>query len=241
MEEGHAMEDDVNEINTTLLGLQQAFAAAMRESGVMGKMRAQLRAAAIGVIRADPCLRDSALGTVLQPAELPLEGRVALLLIEDFLRTHGLKLAGGVFEEECNISMVGEAERHIVEQQRQYQPNQGTPRSSLLESLLARVIDPRECQQLQQQKTGAAPIAHALPHLGQSVAPSPAAATSTTHTVKRERRRPAAELSVPLEVQGRSEITAWLKEYEDSVDFSDSSLEDMPCVDEQTFDAVIHL
>nr|CCC90715.1 conserved hypothetical protein [Trypanosoma congolense IL3000] len=233
------MEDGVNEINTTLLGMQQAFANAMRKSGVMGKMRAQLRAAAIGVIRADPCLRHAAVGDVLRPEDLPLEGRVALLLIDDFIRVHGLNLMGGVFEEECNISLMGEAERSIVEKQRVQRQGQADCKSSLLEMLIAGTLDPRDYK-IEEQDTPAE-SSHSTGTVVQPAAPSSAVAGRLAAVPARGGKKPETALTVPLEMQGHGEISAWLKEYEDSLDFSDSTVGDLSCFDERAYDHVEHI
>ncbi|RNF20910.1 uncharacterized protein Tco025E_03615 [Trypanosoma conorhini] len=218
--EEHPVEDDANEINTTLLELQSAFAAALRNAGVLGKLRAQLRAAAISVIRGDPHLRTAAVGKTVLPADLSPEGRVALLLIEDFARVHGLQQTLGVFEEESNLSLVGEPERNTARRL------QGPRKTSALEQLVAAAMAHEPPQREEQQPAAA--------HESESRAPATTAAAAAAAAGKQEE---AAE-GAPVAAAHHPEIAAGLEDYEDSVDYSVMDTTDPSCADEGMYDSI---
>ncbi|EKF27883.1 hypothetical protein MOQ_008384 [Trypanosoma cruzi marinkellei] len=227
--EENPVEEDVNEINTTLLELQDAFATALRNAGVLGKLRAQLRAAAISVIRGDPYLRTAAVGKTILPAALSPEGRVALLLIEEFARVHGLQQTLGVFEEESNLSLVGELERNTAQRLR------GSLESSALEQLIAAAMA-REAPQLQ----GKEPIM-----TSGSMLPASTPCVSDEreeereqHTGNRQHQQPKKEVRTELETPRHPEIAAGLKEYEDSINYSIVSVTGLPGVDESNYDKI---
>ncbi|ESL06620.1 hypothetical protein TRSC58_05703 [Trypanosoma rangeli SC58] len=224
--EENPVEEDTNEINTTLLELQGAFAEALRNAGVLGKLRAQLRAAAISVIRGDPHLCTAAVGKTMVPGDLSPEGRVALLLIQDFARMHGLQQTLGVFEEESNLSLVGESELNTARRL------QGSQKSSALEQLIA------------------AAMAHASPRIEEqqstmtlkSVLRAPtgvaAAAEGEEQKGHLEAKQEHGEEGGSWEVPHHPEIAAGLREYEDSVDYSVAGTSDPSCADESMYDNI---
>lgn len=82
--------------------VQDAFVTALVTSGVYGKLRAQLRAAAVGILRDDtgllnvscPCPHPS----TLDPAQ-----QLALELVRDLLHEMQYSCSAGVFEEEASL------------------------------------------------------------------------------------------------------------------------------------------
>ncbi|RNF10465.1 hypothetical protein TraAM80_01511 [Trypanosoma rangeli] len=224
--EENPVEEDTNEINTTLLELQGAFAEALRNAGVLGKLRAQLRAAAISVIRGDPHLRTAAVGKTILPGDLLPEGRVALLLIQDFARMHGLQQTLGVFEEESNLSLVGESEMNTA---RRLQCSQ---KSSALEQLIAAAMAHASPRMEEQQMT--------MTPESMLRAPTRVAATSGGEEEKGhlEAKQEHEEERGPWALPHHPEIAAGLKEYEDSVDYSVVDTTDLSCADESMYDSI---
>ena len=98
-------EDDVT-CRAEMSELQQSLVTALTASGVLGKLRAQLRLASLAIIRDD----STALETVF-PARMPLqqltaEQRIGLLIVDEFLASLNLTLTQGTFEEEASIAAV---------------------------------------------------------------------------------------------------------------------------------------
>ncbi|CCW63030.1 unnamed protein product [Phytomonas sp. EM1] len=109
MNTGHAQEtsdtDNMgNEANTQLLELQGAFIDALTNMGLMGKLKAQLRAVALALLRGDPNLSLAAVGPTKSFVHAPIETQISLLLINDFLTNNHLTQTAGVLEVEAGIS-----------------------------------------------------------------------------------------------------------------------------------------
>ncbi|ORC91114.1 uncharacterized protein TM35_000061190 [Trypanosoma theileri] len=272
--EEHPVEEDVNEINTTLLELQDALTAALRETGVLGKLRAQLRASAISVVRGDSHLRDAAVssaGKIMQPASLSLEARVALLLMEDFMRVHGLLHTIGVFEAESNVCLIGETERatmkemQSLQQQQQQQQQQSSGEKSILEKLIANTLQRDKPIILQGTSTGSSSLSLTPPE--HSVQPSKEIEieeekekeekgkeqqqqstimkmgmmnnnniNNINNNNNNKEKEKEKEKKEEQEVPHNIEIIDELKEYDDSVDFSDISIEDISSMNKTSYD-----
>ncbi|KAH9584025.1 hypothetical protein LSM04_001311 [Trypanosoma melophagium] len=230
MEEQHPGEEDVNEINTTLLELQDALTAALRETGVLGKLRAQLRAAAVSVVRGDPHLREAAVsaGKIMQinDKQISLEGRLALLMMEDFMRVHGMLHSLGVLAAESNVSMVGETERTTLQQMRtrlfNKEDNNNNNNMSILERLIANTLQ-RDKPVVRSASTGSSSISLTPPEQSKEI--------EEEEEIDEKKEK---EKEIPHNV----EIITELQEYDDSVDFSDVSVADMSSVDITAYDYI---
>lgn len=229
----HVAEDDAGEINTTLLELQDALATALRNAGVMGKLRAQLRAAAVGIIRGDPHLREAAVGQTSLPSAMSLEARVALLLIQDFARVHGLRHTLGVFEAESNMCLVGESERETARVF--FQPHSGAcDRPSALERLVAGALSQAAQETLQNRQNGeeikGEEKQSTIASLAERTAPDSAFVESTCHMGKKQEDEEMEMLD--------SIVAVGLKECESSVTYSTTSVTDISCSDDPMYDFI---
>lgn len=94
-----------------MVNLQAAFVEALIRQGIMGKVRAQLRAATVGLIRGESAAAASSNRPELDPAT-----KLSYVLVSDFLQKTGLMQSHGVFEEEANLAtndgLATEARRH---------------------------------------------------------------------------------------------------------------------------------
>ncbi|KAH8607199.1 hypothetical protein ERJ75_001452600 [Trypanosoma vivax] len=238
-EDEHSVEEDVNEINSTLFALQDSLTCALREYGVLGKLRAQLRASVMSIMRVDPDLRGAVVGDVMRPCDIPLERRIALLLIHDFVRVHGLKLTASVFEEEANLEMVNKEECTALLGHEGLRRG-GAP--SAIEAVIVRAIG------------GDVAADHGV-FTSSPVPPSPAPPGNTAPiqpAVRRDEDEKAScdtaervEYSEQVEdgeddlkILLHAGVAAGLNEYEDSVAFSDASVEDISFIDSQAYDFV---
>lgn len=196
-ENGELPNDGGSEINSQLLDLQDAFVHAMTVSGTLGKLRAQLRAAAIGLLRGDSALQRSAVGEPICVPELPLASRVALLLVQDFLQSRSLNHTLGIFEAEGSPGLTGgdakEAIHRLLEDV--------NPEGSMLERLISATL-----------QSGLASVATASPGLLTTPCPpTPSPETQDMGSVS------TSDLLVVAPV-----VAEALAEYEPSVSFSDS-------------------
>ncbi|CAJ1011546.1 hypothetical protein Q4I28_006859 [Leishmania naiffi] len=98
--------EEGNESNTTLLQLQDAFVSALTASGTLGKIRAQLRATALALIRGDEDLQNAAVGPFIRPLTLTTPTKVSLLLLYDFLQHHHLQQTAGVLDVEGSVHLL---------------------------------------------------------------------------------------------------------------------------------------
>ncbi|KPI86881.1 hypothetical protein ABL78_4071 [Leptomonas seymouri] len=98
--------DNGNESNAALLQLQDAFVSALTSSGALGKIRAELRATALSLLRGDDELQRAAVGDVLKCASLPVASKISLLLFYDFLQHHHLRQTTGVLEVEGSVHLL---------------------------------------------------------------------------------------------------------------------------------------
>lgn len=104
--EGAQHLEEGNESNAALLQLQDAFVSALTSSGALGKIRAELRATALSLIRGDEDLQRAAVGDALKPASLSTASKISLLLVFDFLQHHQLRQTAGVLEVEGGVHLL---------------------------------------------------------------------------------------------------------------------------------------
>lgn len=107
--------DEQDEQSLQLLELKDAFVSALTANGVLGKIKAQLRASAVSLLRGDPTLAEAAVGRTTAPDHHSLESGVVLLLIHQFLLQHNMTATAGVFEAEGAVREVSRAARDVVE------------------------------------------------------------------------------------------------------------------------------
>ncbi|CCW66116.1 unnamed protein product [Phytomonas sp. Hart1] len=93
-----------NEANTQLLELQEGFMKVLTNTGLLGKLKAQLRAVALALLRGDPNLSLAAVGPTNSFAQASIETQIALLIINDFLAINHLTQTAGVLEVEAGTS-----------------------------------------------------------------------------------------------------------------------------------------
>ncbi|EPY24242.1 hypothetical protein STCU_04860 [Strigomonas culicis] len=141
------IEEDGNEANTQLLELQDAVVNALTASGILGRLRAQLRASTLGLLKGDKGLIEASVGKAVPLAALTLEHRVVLLLIKDFFEKGGYTETLGMFEAESNVRLLGEEEEHAA----RTVASHFEPEESILEQLL--VSSMRDPEGLSRAKT----------------------------------------------------------------------------------------
>lgn len=83
--------------------MQEAFLDALVATGVLGKVKAQLRAAAVGIVR-DDAARINASSPNDHPSRMSEPSKIALLLVHDFLQCMNYNLTEGVFAEEASVA-----------------------------------------------------------------------------------------------------------------------------------------
>eukprot|EP00796_Vickermania_ingenoplastis_P004150 gene4150-2992_t len=103
--DGSSIEEEEESMH--LVELKDAFTSALTANGVLGKIKAQLRASAVSLLRGDPELAAAAVGRTMAPDRMALESKVALLLIRQFLVSHDMSATAGVFEAESSLTEVG--------------------------------------------------------------------------------------------------------------------------------------
>lgn len=82
--------------------------SALSADGTLGKLKAQLRAAAVSILRDKPALAEAAVGKTVAIGNLSLETQVVFLLIHEFLLAHSMNVSAGLFEQECTLSNASE-------------------------------------------------------------------------------------------------------------------------------------
>lgn len=97
--EDDTVQDD-QEVNTHVLELQDALLSALSASGALGKIRAQVRASTLSLLRGDPALQEAAIGKTGSQS-VSAESKIAMMLVQDFLKTHLLDEAAGVLAAEA--------------------------------------------------------------------------------------------------------------------------------------------
>lgn len=142
-------------LNGQLADVHNELMTALVNSGLMGKIRAQLRAAAVAILDDDrTALRALGSHNVKSASD---RSKIALLLVEEFLQLNSMKHSLGVFTEESNVSSLEPHERNrLLEPMQQHQlvaaaglPGDGTPQTgSLLETLIgAFMLNPPVAEQ----------------------------------------------------------------------------------------------
>ena len=98
------MSDD-NVLAGQLSEVHESFIAGLVQAGIMGKLRAQLRLAAVGLLNDDKKALGIVRGSPLAPSALPVKTQIALLLIDEFLTVHddSYKASQGIFHEESGV------------------------------------------------------------------------------------------------------------------------------------------
>lgn len=119
--------------------LKNALAGALAANGVLGKIRAQLRASAVSLLRSDPGLKEAAVGSTVEMKKLPLETQVAFLLIHEFLSHHKMDTTAGIFAEEGAISEVNVEIRELM--RNKLGSDKGTSDKCILSSLVKDALD----------------------------------------------------------------------------------------------------
>lgn len=228
-----ALADDNNEVNSHLLELQDALVQALSACGALGKIRAQLRAAAIGLLRADPELQMAAVGQTHPLPGMPLLTQVSLLLIEDFLNQLALRETAGVFLAEAGAGFASD-EAHAALQQGirgQLAHTETAGKGSLLEALVASALraEPTAAASLPAKENGlVTPAVQASrADAGDLPKPLPTAPADARATEHREHVGDG-------DAQLGSGVRQLLDKYEESVPYSDA---DGP-LDEDVFDEV---
>ncbi|CAJ1991962.1 hypothetical protein conserved [Leishmania donovani] len=98
--------EEGSESNAALLQLQDALVSALTASGALGKIRAQLRATALALIRGDDELQNAAVGPFIRPLTLTTHAKVCLLLLHDFLQHYHLQQTAGVLDVESSLHLL---------------------------------------------------------------------------------------------------------------------------------------
>ncbi|KAK7197285.1 hypothetical protein NESM_000675200 [Novymonas esmeraldas] len=199
--------EDGNESNAALLQLQDAFVNALTASGALGKIRAQLRASALALIRGDDDLQDAAVGPVVRPMALSSGAKVSLLLLYDFLQHHHLHQTAGVLEVEGSMHLLSNERASLLGGLAQL-PGDGSLLERLLQSHEAdkekgRIVNPPSTT------TAAAAAAPSPPE-------GPAAADLS---VSRSATEDAGLAGPPPD---DADVLYELERYDDSIPFSDT-------------------
>jgi hypothetical protein len=209
-------------LNTQLADVHNEFMTALVNSGLLGKLRAQLRAAAVAIIDDDKvALR--ALGSQNMKSATD-RSKIALLLIEDFMQANMMKHSLGVFTEESSVGSVtsGEREQLLGPIQQKASGAIAPQSSSLLETLIGLALAPPS------QPSAPSLVAAA------AAAPQPAASSQRAPSPDIEYTATAAKKEAPLtattSVGGtssagsrRGSASAPADPLDDSVEYSDRS------------------
>lgn len=190
-----------------------AFVTALINNGVMGKLRAQLRVAALAIVKGDQKVL-SAVGSDVDVRSLPLHTRIALTLVDEFLSVKNMKHAHGLFQAESNIAALeGQVDSVLRSPIVSYVGQEREKSSpSLLEALVAAAL------------AGPSPAASSAAASVTQRAPSPdiempaattATAASTTSAV--------ASTSQPSSRRNSISASNAAEPYEDSIEYSDHS------------------
>ncbi|CBZ29799.1 conserved hypothetical protein [Leishmania mexicana MHOM/GT/2001/U1103] len=202
--------EEVSESNAALLQLQDAFVSALTASGTLGKIRAQLRATALALIRGDDELQNAAVGPFIRPLTLTTHAKVSLLLLYDFLQHYHLQQTAGVFDVESGVHLLFN-ERSVLLGDLARLPGDGP----LLERLV-RLHEPGR------QIPGAGPSnATVVPTTSQATASIPTAkppASPVASASSSASEEHTATMASPQDADVQYE----LDRYEDSIPFSDT-------------------
>ncbi|KAG5469265.1 hypothetical protein LSCM1_02480 [Leishmania martiniquensis] len=202
--------EEGNESNAALLQLQDAFVSALTASGTLGKIRAQLRATALALIRGDEDLQDAAVGPFMRPRTLTAPAKVSLLLLYDFLQHHHLQQTAGVLDVESGV--------HLLFHER------STLLGSLIElpgdgSLLERLVQSYEIGiPVAGPRSSNAPAAPPRTPLTASLVAAEAGASRYSFSSSSVAGEEAAAAAQP----GDPDVEYELDRYEDSIPFSDT-------------------
>lgn len=204
---------DGSDSNTAMLQLQESFVNALTACGALGKIRAQLRATALALMRGDTDLQGAAIGDAISPLTMSTTSKVALLLMYDFLQSHGFTQTAGVLEVEGTIQLLAGEEAGIVEGIRDLGSG-----GSAMDQLIEYWLRTRNMG-LDREDQG-----HSSIHSSRTESPG---RTDSIGAPKGGRAQDSIVVSVPQDI----DILNILDAYEDSIPFSDreGDLDDMNC------------
>ncbi|GET91743.1 hypothetical protein, conserved [Leishmania tarentolae] len=202
--------EEGSEANAALLQLQDAFVSALTASGTLGKIRAQLRASALALIRGDDELQNAAVGPFIRPATLNTHAKVSLLLLYDFLQHYHLQQTAGVLDVESSVHLLVNERATLLGELAQL-PGDGP----LLERLLRLYEPPTKMPDTEPPNASAVPIASkATPGVPAAETPALTVACTTSSASDEE----TTALAEPHD----ADVLYELDKYEDSIPFSDT-------------------
>ncbi|CAD2217867.1 hypothetical protein AGDE_07497 [Angomonas deanei] len=108
--------EDENDANAQLIELQDSFVNALTHSGALGKLRAQLRAAALSLLRGDSEMHEATVGKGLNPFDLSPSCKLTLLLIQNFLLEKGLTETASILEAEASLKFISGDDASVAEE-----------------------------------------------------------------------------------------------------------------------------
>lgn len=108
-------EDVDEEHRKSFMTLKMALMVELCNNGVLGKLKAQLRASAVSSLRGKTELADAAVGKTINVNNFSQETKIVLLLIREFLIAHDINITAGIFEEECSLAAIDDESQTIVE------------------------------------------------------------------------------------------------------------------------------
>ncbi|KAG5494967.1 hypothetical protein JKF63_02019 [Porcisia hertigi] len=199
-----------SESNAALMQLQDAFVSALTASGTLGKIRAQLRATALALLRGDDDLQNAAVGSFIRPLTLTTHAKVSLLLLYDFLEHHHLRQTAGVFDVESSVHLLLEERTSLLAELARL-PGEG----SLLERLL-------QSHEQATQVSSASPPHVSTPPTASKETSGISAVESSTSPVCFESSLGALEKAAPAAQPEDADVQYELNKYEDSIPFSDA-------------------
>lgn len=130
------MDDDATLANQ-LSEVHDAFVTALINSGMMGKIRAQLRAAALAIVKDDKKTEAVIGGHAMK--NLPTETKIAFLLVDEFLKAKRLKQSHGIYHEECGVEALESSKQTILEPLSSTVPSSSSG-GTLLEDIIAAAL-----------------------------------------------------------------------------------------------------
>ncbi|CUG92335.1 Hypothetical protein, putative [Bodo saltans] len=211
-------------LNTQLADVHNEFMTALVNTGLLGKLRAQLRAAAVAIIDDDKvALRTLGSHNMKTATD---RSKIALLLIEDFLQSNTMKHSLGVFVEESNVGSVKAEEREqLLNPIQQRAPGGAAQSSSLLETLIGLALAP--VSQPPTSTTTVAPQHSASTHPPSAApsqrAPSPDIEFSTTVPATLAKKEASSVGATSSGGSRRGSASAPADPLDDSVEYSDRS------------------
>lgn len=106
-----------DESTAKLIALKKALVCVLCSNGILGKVKAQLRASAVSCLRGNPALADAAVGKTIDMNRVPIASQIVLVLIHQFLIAHDMNITAGVFEAEGSLDQIDAEAIGIAEAQ----------------------------------------------------------------------------------------------------------------------------